>query len=91
MDDAVPQPFDSIESTQEFMLLLASSIEEALRELESDRCEAVAMSESRRVEALDLALYKLKLLDTHVHKSRRILNDLRAIRRLLAVGQAVGA
>ena len=77
------QPFDSIESAHEFMVLLAASIEEALGEVQQDRDSAVADDEERRAEALSLALYKLKLLDGHVHKSRRILNDLRAIRRLL--------
>jgi hypothetical protein len=35
------------------------------------------------VRALNLALYKLTLLAAQMHKSRRALNDLRSIRRLL--------
>ena len=77
------QPFDSIESAHEFMVLLAASIEEAVRDVRGDRAVAVDEDEERRVQALDLALYKLKQLDMHVARSRRILNDLRAIRRLL--------
>lgn len=82
------QPFDSIESAQEFMVLLATSIEEAVGEVRQDRDTALADDEERRAEALSLALYKLRLLDGHVQKSRRILNDLRAIRRLLASERA---
>lgn len=77
------QPFESIESTQEFMALLRATVADALMEVESDRQEAQANADSRRVEALDLAIYKLKLLETHVQKSARLLNDLRSIRRLL--------
>jgi hypothetical protein len=82
-NNEIEQPFESIESAHEFMVLLAASIEEAVRDVRKDRDVALDEEEERRVQALDLALYKLKLLDTHVVKSRRILNDLRAIRRLL--------
>ena len=34
-------------------------------------------------EAVRLALYKISQLETHTHKSRRILNDLRLLRTLL--------
>lgn len=77
-------PFDSIESAQEFMALLSASIEDARNGVAEDREQAESEHDGRRVEALDLALYKLKLLDAHVHKSSRILNDLRSIRRLLS-------
>jgi hypothetical protein len=77
------QPFDSIESTQEFMALLKTTVGDALAEIELDRQEALGNGDPRRVEALDLAVYKLKLLENHVQKSSRLLNDLRSIRRLL--------
>lgn len=83
MSDDIRQPFDSIESTQEFMVLLSATVEETVRELECDRERASSDNQERHVRALDLALYKLKVLDSHIHKSRRILNDLRVIRRLL--------
>jgi division protein CdvB (Snf7/Vps24/ESCRT-III family) len=35
------------------------------------------------VEALGVALLKMNQLSTHMQKSRRILNDLRTLRRLL--------
>ncbi len=83
MPDDIEQPFESIESAHEFMGLLAASIEEALRQVQDDSQAALGDRQERRVEALNLAIYKLKLLETHVQKSRRILNDLRAVRRLL--------
>jgi hypothetical protein len=83
MLDDISQPFDSIESAHDFMVLLAASIDEAVREVREDRSTALNEEQERRAEALNLAFYKLKLLDGHVQKSRRILNDLRAIRRLL--------
>ena len=82
-NNEIEQPFESIESAHEFMVLLAASIEEAVSDARTDRAVAVDEDEERRIQALDLALYKLKLLEVHVTKSRRILNDLRTIRRLL--------
>jgi hypothetical protein len=76
-------PFESIESAQEFMELLLATIDETVADVERDRETAVAESDERRVQALEMALYKLRLLDGHTQKSRRILNDLRTLRRLL--------
>jgi hypothetical protein len=76
-------PFDSIESAQDFMGLLSEAIEEAIRHVSDDQKTGQKEGMERRVEALNLALYKLKSLDEHVDKSRRILKDLRSIRRIL--------
>jgi hypothetical protein len=76
-------PFDSIESAQDFMGLLSEAIEEAIRDVADDRKTGQKEGQERRVEALKLALYKLKSLNEHVDKSRRILKDLRSIRRIL--------
>lgn len=83
MNDELSRPFDSIESAQEFMQLLEETIDEAKQELERDLGRARTERDPRQVEALDLAIYKLGQLSTHTRKSRRILNDLRTIRRLL--------
>ena len=77
------RPFDSIESAHEFIVLLEGSIEDAIREVKQYAQSAAANNDDRREQALDLALYKMGQLSTHMHKSRRILNDLRTIRRLL--------
>ena len=91
-------PFDSIEGTQQFIDLLAEMIEETQREVEADIQIAAANKATRREEALRLVAHNLSRLSVHTAKSRRILNDLRTLRRLLleeraeaAVQQARGA
>jgi formiminotetrahydrofolate cyclodeaminase len=76
-------PFDSIESAQEFVELLAEAIEEARQEVETDITRAGTASEDRRKQALQLVSYNLSRLSAHIATSRRILNDLRTLRRLL--------
>jgi len=82
MTDELDRPFDSIESAQEFMALLQDSIAEAVEDV-CRKLEKTPVEERRRAEALQLAQYKLGQLTSHVQKSRRILNDLRIIRKLL--------
>ncbi len=77
-------PFDSIESTYEYLDMLAG----AIVEVQSDIDDQIGLADSedamRRKEALQVVAYKLKTLETHITKSRRILNDLRLLRRILA-------
>jgi hypothetical protein len=80
--DAV-QPFETIESAQEFMVVLETVIGEAQSELQAMLND---VSDERRTEALRLALFKISQLDAHTRKSRRILNDLGLIRSLLVRG-----
>ena len=63
-------PFDSIEGSHEYVAMLA----EALADGEGAQ---------RRKEALVLVSYNLAKLNLHITTSRRILNDLRTLRRLL--------
>ena len=83
MADGTVQPFDTIESAHEFMVVLESVIVEAQNELHAMLND---LSDERRTEALRLALFKISQLETHTRKSRRILNDLGLIRSLLARG-----
>jgi len=83
MNTAATRPFDSIESAHEFIVLLEGSIDDAIQEVTQYAQSAAANNDDRRQQALDLALYKMGQLGSHMHKSRRILNDLRTIRRLL--------
>jgi len=80
--DAV-QPFETIESAHEFMVVLESVIAETQSQLQAMLADA---SDERRAEALRLALFKISQLDAHTRKSRRILNDLGLIRSLLGRG-----
>ena len=75
-------PFDSIESAHEFVALLERSIEDAVLEVK-DYIQNARTEDQRRAETLTLAIYKMGQLSSHMHKSRRILNDLRILRRLL--------
>jgi len=76
-------PFDSIEGSQEYVSLLADAIEEARKDVDADIAIAVEEGAERRREALQLVSYNLAKLSLHITTSRRILNDLRTLRRLL--------
>jgi hypothetical protein len=76
-------PFDNIESSHEYVSLLAAAVEEAMAEVEADIGRANAEGASRRVEALQLVHFNLTRLNSNMASSRRILNDLRTLRRLL--------
>ena len=77
------QPFDSIESTYDFFRLLCEVVIEARRDIEEEIERESGTTSSRRLDALRLASYTLGKLESHVAQSRRILNDLRSLRRLL--------
>lgn len=76
-------PFDNIESSHEYVRLLAEAIEEAVAEVEADLAAAGETGADRRKEALQLVLFNMNKLKGHMASSRRILNDLRTLRRLL--------
>jgi hypothetical protein len=76
-------PFDNIESSHEYVSLLAEAVEVAIAEVEADIALAGADHADRRKEALQLVLFNMNKLRSHMTSSRRILNDLRTLRRLL--------
>ena len=76
-------PFDSIESAQEYLALLAEVIAETREEVEADAALLTVPGVARRRDVMLLVGYKLERLDSHVAVSRRLLNDLRLLRRLL--------
>lgn len=76
-------PFDSIEGSHEYVALLADALDEARRDVETDIAAAERDGAERRKEALLLVSYNLAKLNLHITTSRRILNDLRSLRRLL--------
>jgi len=76
-------PFDSIESAHEFIALLSETVREAKREVEADVQRESGSQFPRRLDALRTALSSMEKLELHMNKSRRILNDLRSLRRLL--------
>lgn len=76
-------PFDTIESAQDYIDLLLEAIEETRRDVGADIKMSTGPDSERRTEALQLVALNLNKLDSHITKSRRILNDLRTLRRLL--------
>jgi hypothetical protein len=77
------RPFDTIESAHEFVNLLREEVLSVEMEILEEICDPAADGAARRLDALRLVHYKLKQLDGHLGSSSRILNDLRALRRLL--------
>jgi hypothetical protein len=77
------KPFDSIEDSLEYIGLLRDAIETSKRSVEAQAVAAQAEGAPRRLEAIQLVAYKLDRLAWHIDGSRRILNDLRTLRRLL--------
>lgn len=74
-------PFDHIESAHQYVDLLAEAIEETRREIDAELDAATGPERQRK--ALLLVSYNLSKLSSHMRTSRRILNDLRTLRRLL--------
>ena len=75
-------PFDSIESAQRYIGLLHDALEEAQAGVRQD-IGACRPDRVRHLEALRLVDHKLAELGVHVRATRRILNDLRMLRRVL--------
>ena len=77
------KPFTTIESSLEFIVLLEESIDETLTDVLADLEEARNAGDQRAAEALLLVSHKVTQLSTHIQKSRRLLNDLRMLRRVI--------
>jgi len=76
-------PFDSIEGSYEYVDMLADAIQEARRDVEAEVTLAESEKADRRKQGLLLVSYNLAKLEGHITGSRRILNDLRTLRRVL--------
>jgi hypothetical protein len=80
--------FDGVESAHEYVGLLLEAIEESAAEVGEDlRRPDVGNGEKRR-EAYRLVAYKLQQLRFHVAESRRRLDDLLTLRRIVEAGTA---
>jgi hypothetical protein len=83
MSDQNGSPFDSIESAHEFVALLAETVRQAKQDVEADVQRESSSGSPRHLDAMRTALYSMEKLEQHMNKSRRILNDLRSLRRLI--------
>ena len=79
----VDTPFDTLESAHDFVKLLREHVQGVEGEILDDIGVADEEGAARRLDALRLVHYKLKQLNDHLGAGSRILNDLRALRRLL--------
>lgn len=84
-------PFDNIEGSHEYVAMLAEALEEARRDVEAEVAAADRDGADRRKQALLLVSYNLAKLNLHITTSRRILNDLRSLRRLLLAERGLPA
>ena len=84
-------PFDNIEGSHEYVAMLAEALEEARRDVETEVAAADRDNAVRRKQALLLVSYNLTKLNLHITTSRRILNDLRSLRRLLLAERGLPA
>ncbi|MGA2145088.1 MAG: hypothetical protein ABSH49_09010 [Bryobacteraceae bacterium] len=89
MDHQAETPFDNIEGSHEYVALLAEALREARRDIEAEIALAEGDGAERRKEALLLVSYNLAKLNLHITASRRILNDLRTLRRLLLAERGI--
>jgi hypothetical protein len=76
-------PFDNIESAVEYVNHLLEATREAQDQIQTEILRAASPQLARRKQALQLVHFKLEKLSSHIAASRRILNDLRMLRRLL--------
>jgi len=76
-------PFDNIENAREYVNQLLAATREAQGDIETEILRATDPQLARRQQALQLVKYKLIKLASHIAASRRILNDLTKLRRLL--------
>jgi hypothetical protein len=83
--------FDSLKSACRYLAVLSAELEEAQHDVDDYVELAKHADANRRVDALQLTAYKLDQLRHHLRGSRRALNDLRMLRRLLQAKEPVAS
>ena len=76
-------PFDTLEGAYGYVSLLSEIVAEEQKDIDDQIGVADAEHAARRKDALLLVAHNMTKLQRHVTESRRILNDLRTLRRLL--------
>ncbi len=76
-------PFDNIESAEQFVKLLIEAIEQSKHDVDADIARSDGNPPGRSKKALQLISANLAKLSQHMANSRRILNHLKTLRRLL--------
>jgi hypothetical protein len=75
--------FENIESAHAYVGLLCEEVDDTTRMIEQEMARASDFTGSRDLDALRLVHYKLHSLRGHLVMSRRLLGDLRTLRRYL--------
>ena len=83
MSTSSEHQFDSLESAYQYIAMLTEVLEETRQDIDGEVALAECAHATRRVDALQLVSFKLERLRHHLDGSRRVLNDLRMLRRLL--------
>jgi hypothetical protein len=76
-------PFDSLEAAHDYVSLLLEEVRRTRQDVAEDLAAAQGNGSARRGEALQLVSWKLERLEQQLGSSRRLMNDLRRLRRLL--------
>lgn len=82
-DEGGTSPFETIESTQDYLALLCEGVVANRSAIEAEIAGALQENAGRRLDALRLIAYKLDRLHSHALQCHRLLRDLRSLRRLL--------
>jgi hypothetical protein len=80
-------PFDNLDAAHEYVGLLLEAVQQTRGDVAVDLADAQSDGQPRRHEALQLVAWKLERLEHHLEGSRRLMNDLRRLRKLL-LGEA---
>lgn len=80
-------PFDNLDAAHEYVGLLLEAVQQTRGDVAVDLADAQTDGQPRRQEALQLVAWKLERLEHHLEGSRRLMNDLRRLRKLL-LGEA---
>lgn len=91
MGDERERPFENIESALEYIDYLLEASQEAEQHVDSEIALANSPEQARHKQALQIIRFKLASLDTHIIASKKILNDLRKLRRLILEERKVRA
>ena len=75
--------FENIESAYAYVGLLCEEVDDTTQMIEQEMARASDFTASRDLDALRLVRYKLHSLKGHLVMSRRLLGDLRMLRRYL--------
>jgi hypothetical protein len=79
----IDSPFDNLDAAHEYVGLLLEAVQQTRADVALDLAAAQADGHPRRSEALQLVAWKLERLEQQLEGSRRVMIDLRRLRKLL--------